>query len=52
MAMYSIHADLSAVLLEHCEMIRKQRRAVLFHRGDVACGMFLVLEGRVAWISV
>ena len=47
MATYSIHADLSAVLLKHCETIRKQRHAVLFHRGDEAFGMFLVLEGRV-----
>ena len=47
MSEYAIHSDLSGVLERYCERIRKPRRTVLFHRGEAAFGMYLVLEGMV-----
>lgn len=48
MSEYAIHTDLSGVLETCCERIRKPRQTVLFHRGDGAFGMYLVLEGMVS----
>jgi CRP-like cAMP-binding protein len=48
MARYSAAADLKALLLERCEKIQKTRHTVLFKRGEVSFGMFLVLRGTVS----
>lgn len=48
MSDYSIPTELTAVLERFSEKIRKRRQAVLFHRGEAAFGMFLVLEGSVS----
>jgi CRP-like cAMP-binding protein len=48
MSEYGVHTDLSGVLETCCERIRKPRRTVLFHRGEAAFGMYLVLQGMVS----
>lgn len=48
MPRYSAPADLKALLLQCCKKIRKTRDTVLFKRGEVSFGMFLVLRGRVS----
>jgi CRP-like cAMP-binding protein len=47
MSEYAVHTDLSGVLERCCDRIRKPRRTVLFHRGEAALGMYLVLKGMV-----
>ena len=48
MPRYSAPADLKALLLQCCKKIQKTRDTVLFKRGEVTLGMFLVLRGRVS----
>ena len=48
MPRYSAPADLKALLLRCCEKVQKTRHTVLFKRGEVSFGMFLVLRGRVS----
>jgi CRP-like cAMP-binding protein len=48
MTRYSAPADLNALLLRRCEKVQKTRHTVLFKRGEVSFGMFLVLRGRVS----
>ncbi len=44
----SASAYLRYALLQHTEKIREPKSTVLFRRGDRACGMFVVLTGRVS----
>ena len=48
MARYSAPADLKALLFERCEKVEKDRHTVLFRRGEVSFGMFLILRGTVS----
>jgi CRP-like cAMP-binding protein len=41
-------ANLSTFLEQHCEGIHKAKSAVLFHRGEKAFGVFVVLSGSVS----
>lgn len=40
--------DLPTFLEQHCVRINKAKSTVLFHRGEKAFGVFLVLSGRVS----
>ena len=48
MGRYSAPADLKGLLFERCEKVQKIRHTVLFKRGEVSFGMFLVLSGTVS----
>ena len=48
MVRYSAPADLKALLLQRCEKVQKNRHTVLFKRGELSFGMFLVLRGAVS----
>jgi CRP-like cAMP-binding protein len=41
-------AHLRYILEQRSEKVRKPKSTVLFRRGDRACGMFVVLSGRVS----
>lgn len=41
-------AHLRYILQQRSEKVRKPKSTVLFRRGDKACGMFVVLSGRVS----
>jgi CRP-like cAMP-binding protein len=47
MADYALRSDLHAVLERGCERLRKPKQTVLFHRGERAFGLFIVLSGAV-----
>jgi CRP-like cAMP-binding protein len=48
MARYSAPADLNGLLLQRCEKVQKIRHTILFKRGQLCFGMFLVLRGTVS----
>jgi len=48
MARYNAPPDLHAMVVQHCERVRKPRSTVLFRRGEKAFGMFLIRSGTVS----
>ena len=48
MPRYSARHDVLAELQQSCEVVRKPEHTILFKRGQVAFGMFLVMRGKVA----
>lgn len=48
MPRYSAPTDLKALLLQRSDKVQKNRQTVLFKRGEVSFGMFLVLRGAIS----